>query len=128
MVSIRAEALLGVVDGHAAVDSVGQGRVLHDGHPLVGTIGMLKEHDGRPVVGKVLGEGAGRAGALLADITCHGGVEGIAADDLVEMGRGDLAGFDEGVETLDGEGRAAEPEGGFGADREGQGEGEPLHD
>ena len=50
LVSVGIEILLGVVDGHAAVDAVGQGRVLHDGDALVGAVGVLEEHDGRPVV------------------------------------------------------------------------------
>lgn len=47
---------------HTAFDSRGQSVVLDDRHALVRPIGrVLEEHDGSPVVGKVLGEGAGGA-------------------------------------------------------------------
>ena len=65
---------------------------------------MLEEHDGGPVVGEILGEGARRAGALLANITLHRRVEGIATNDLVKMGRRGTAGLNERVETLDAHG------------------------
>lgn len=69
---------------HTAVDSCGQGVVLHDRHALVGPIGrVLEEHDGGPVVGKVLGKRAGRAGALVSDVARHSGVEGIASYNLM---------------------------------------------
>ena len=85
LVSVRVKVLLRIVDGHAAIYTVGQSRILHDGHTLVGAILMLEEHDGRPVVGKVLAECACRAGALLANVTRHGDVEGISTDDLVDV-------------------------------------------
>lgn len=40
----------------------------------------------------------------------HGGVEGVAADDLVEVGGGDLAGGTERVETVEDELGALEAE------------------
>ena len=127
LVAVGVEVLLGVVDCHAAVDAVGQRRVLHDGDSLIRAVRrVLEEHDGRPVVGEVLAEGARRAGAPLADIALHGRVEGISSDDLVKMGRGDLVGLDEGVEPLDGEGRASEPKGGLGRRSERKGY-LPLH-
>lgn len=102
LVAVRVEVLLRVVDGHAVVDAVRQRGILHEGHSLVRAVGrVLEEHDGRPVVGEVLAEGSGRAGAHLAEIALHGRVEGISSDDLIEMGRGDLARFDKRVQTLD---------------------------
>lgn len=65
---------------------------------------MLEEHDGGPVVGEVLGEGARRAGTLLTNITLHGCVECISTDNLVKMSRGGFAGLDERVEALDADG------------------------
>ena len=128
LLAVRVKVLLRVVDGHAAVDAVGQGGVLHDLDALVrAVLGALEEHDGRPVVGEVLGEGARGAAAALADIALHGGVEGVAAHDLVEMGRRDGAGLDQRVQTLDRQRRAAEAEGGLGRAREREGERERLH-
>lgn len=40
----------------------------------------------------------------------HGGVEGVAADDLVQVGGGDYAGVYEGVQTVDDELRTLEAE------------------
>lgn len=51
--------------------------------------------------GEVLGEGARRARALLADIALHGRVESIATNDLVKMGRGNLPRLNERIESLD---------------------------
>lgn len=86
LVAVRVKVLLRVVDGHATIDTVGQSRVLHNGHTLVGAVGVLEEHDGRPVVGKVLAECACCAAALLTDVTGHGDIEGISADDLMDVG------------------------------------------
>jgi len=88
---------------------------------------VLEEENGGPVVGEVLGEGACGAASPLADVAVHGGVEGVAADDLVEMGRRDRAGLDDRVEALNAQRRAAEPQSGLrrGGDREG--EPERLH-
>lgn len=91
---------------------------------------MLEEHDGSPVVGEVLGKRASRAASSVADVTIgnvHGCVESISTDDLVQMGRRDLARLDEGVETLDADSRASESEGGLGRRGESQGQRKPLH-
>ena len=88
---------------------------------------MPEEHDGGPVVGEVFGEGACRAGSLLTNVALHGRVKRVATDDLVEMGRGNSAGLDERVETLNAHSRAAEPEGSLGRRHERRGEGKPLH-
>lgn len=59
---------------------------------------MLEEHDGRPVVGEVLGERAGRAGSLVTEISLgrvHARVESIATHNLVKMGTGSCAGLNE---------------------------------
>ena len=130
MVPVVEEVLLGVVDGHATVDAVWQGSVLHDRDTLVGAIGVLEEHDGGPVVGEVLGECARGAGAPVSNVAVrdvHGGVEDITTDDLVKVGRRDFARLDEGVDALDAQGRAAESEGGLGGPGDSQRERKPLH-
>lgn len=72
---------------------------------MVRPVGRVLEVEvGSPVVGKVLRHLAGRAGGSLADVAFHGGVEGVAADDVVDVSGGDVARLDDGVETLDGEG------------------------
>ena len=88
---------------------------------------MLKEHDGGPVIAEVLRERAGGAGAALSNVPGHGRVEGIPADDLVEMGGGHFAGLHDGIEPLDGQCGAAESKGSFGLRREGENEGEVFH-
>ena len=100
--------MLRIINSHASVNPIRQRRVLHDGHPLVRAVGVLEEHHSRPVVGEVFREGARRARRLLRDVPFHGRVEGIAAYDLVQVRRRDAAWLDERVETLDGDGRAAE--------------------
>ena len=120
MVTVRVEVLLGVINGHAAVDAVGQRRVLHDGHAFVRAVGVLEEHDSRPVVGEVLRKGARGAGRLLRDVALHGGVEAIAAHDLVQMRRRELAGLDKRVKPLDAHRRAAEAERRLGGSGEGK--------
>lgn len=55
-----------------------------------------------PVVGEILRELAGCAGCGVRDVTGgHGDVEAVSSDDLVDVGRGDLARVDEGVKTVD---------------------------
>lgn len=65
---------------------------------------MLEVQVGGPVVGEVLRHLAGGAGGPGADVARHGGVEGIAADDVVDVGGGADAGLHDGVETLDRQG------------------------
>lgn len=62
---------------------------------------MLKVHGGGPIVGEVLGEGAGSAGGLVADIASHVGMERIPTDNLVNMGRRSPTRLDKRIETLD---------------------------
>jgi len=109
LIPICVEVLLGVVDGHSAVDTGGQGIVGHDGDALVGPVRVLEEKDGGPVVAaeprlsvsrmhllvmeyqpEVLAEDARCACSLLANVTGHVGGEGIASDNLntlVQAGR-----------------------------------------
>jgi len=82
LLSIGVEVLLGVVDGHTTIDTSRQGIVRHDRNTLVGAVLVLEEEHSSPVVGKVLGEGAGCAGSLLANVAGHVGCKGISADDL----------------------------------------------
>jgi hypothetical protein len=74
---------------------------------------MLEVQVGSPVVRKVLGHLAGCAGGPLTDVTFHGGVEGVAADDVVDMGGRNSARLNDGVEALDRQGRAGEAETGL---------------
>jgi len=126
LVAVRVKVLLGVVDGHASVDAVGERRVLHDGHALVRAVGVLEEHDGGPVVGEVLGEGARRAAGLVRDVALHGRVEPVAAHDLVDVRRRRLARLHEGVQPLDADRAAAEAQRRLGWPSKGK-EREPLH-
>ena len=66
----------------------------------------LEEHDGRPVVGQILLEGAGCAGGLAGQVVSlriHGDVEGVSSDDLMKMGSVLLARVDDRVNTVDDE-------------------------
>jgi hypothetical protein len=54
LVAVGVEVLLCVVDSHAAVDAVGQGRVLHDGDALVRAVGMFEVHHCGPVVAVIV--------------------------------------------------------------------------
>ena len=80
---------------------------------VVRAVLVLEEHDGRPVVGLVLGEGARGAGGLAGKIVAigvHGDVERVTTDDLVKMGREEHARVDDGVDTVDGQLRASKSE------------------
>lgn len=104
-----------------------------------GPVSRAEVHDGGPVIAKVVGEGAGGAGRgggwVVAGGRVHGDVEGVAADDLVEVRGGGRAGVDEWVETLDDQLRALEAHHGHLAlgedadalEEEGGGEGFPVH-
>jgi hypothetical protein len=50
LVAVAVKVLLCVVDGHAAVDTIGKSCILHDGDALVRTVFVLKEHGRGPVV------------------------------------------------------------------------------
>jgi hypothetical protein len=101
---------------------------------VVGTVLGLEKHDGGPVVGLVLGEAARRARRPLGEVVLdggHGQVERVAAHDLVEMGRVADAGVDQGIDTVDDELRAGEPQhvlrnSAVGQQRNRRGEGSPL--
>jgi hypothetical protein len=56
---------------------------------------------------EVFGERAGRAGCQSAWVLVHGRIEGIATHNLMDVGRWQLSGLDQGVETLNAQGRAA---------------------
>jgi len=88
---------------------------------------MLEEHDGGPVIGKVLRESARCAGALCADIACHIWPEGVPTDDLMEMARRSFSRLDERVEALDAQSRTSESKGSLGGHGESEGESKPLH-
>lgn len=60
---------------------------------------MLKIQHRSPIVAKILAHLACSTGTAFADIAFHGRVEGIAADDVVDVGGGRVAGFDDGVEA-----------------------------
>lgn len=62
---------------------------------------MLEEQGGSPVVGEVLGHLAGRAAGSGTNVACHGYVEGIAPDDVVEMRCWNSIRLDDGVQTLE---------------------------
>lgn len=88
-----------VVDSHAPLGAL-EACVGHLRDPLESSITRTEIKDCGPVIRCVLGEGAGRAGRLARDIhsgILHGCVEGIAADDLVDMWRSYYAGVHERV-------------------------------
>jgi len=128
LVAVRVERLLKVIDSHPSLqvtqESIGILR-----HALVGPITRLEVHDSGPVVGEVLREAAGGASSPLRNVRCgvHGRVEAISSDDLVQMGRRDDAGLDDGVEALDAQSRASKAEVGFRWRDERKSDSEPLH-
>jgi len=95
---------------------------------VAAVLGVLEVQDGGPVVGEILGHLARSAGSPLAYITVHGDVEGIAADDVMHVSRGERARLAGGIQTLERQGRAREAEAGVdrGAE-EHRGCGEQLH-
>lgn len=99
-----------VVDSQAAIlasqPEVGQ---LRD--PLEGTVAGAEVETRGPVVGEVVGvraRGASGKGARVVSPWSHGGVERVAASDLVDVGRWHRAWLDKRVETLDGQLRTFE--------------------
>ena len=91
-----------VVDGHAAVPGAVKVDVGALGHACVAAVAGAEEEGGRPVVGKVLGEGAGGAARFVADVVLrrvHGDVEHVAADDLMDVRGLRAAGEDEAAGT-----------------------------
>ena len=71
-------------------------------------VGILEIQGGSPVVREVLGHLTGRAGGPLPDIAFHGDVEGVTADNVVDVGRWQGTGLTGRIETLEGQGRAGE--------------------
>ena len=114
-------------------------QVHHLRHALVGAIARLEVEVRRPVVREVLAKRARRAGRLDGGVVLdrrHGGVEGVAADDLVDVRRLDHPWSHQGIQTLDDELRALEPhhgrrrelrDGGVWGGCEGQRQGLCLH-
>lgn len=97
---------LGVVDGKAARRALGATEERLDGkngHAVVRSVGVLEVQVGSPVVGKVFRHLTSSAGAPLANIARHGGVEGVASDNVVHMSGRNSARLDDGVEALDGQ-------------------------
>lgn len=89
---------------------------------------MLEVQHGGPIIAEILAHFAGSTGAALADVARHGGIEGIAADDVVDVGGRCVSGFDDGIEARGYEGGAAEAETGVDAwGDEGEGAEERLH-
>lgn len=101
--------------------------VVHEGKVVYVPVGRLEIQNGRPVVAEIFAKRTRCARALLANVALHAGVEGIPADDVVEMGRADDARLDDGVQALHGERGASEAEGGLDGRGERQGEREGLH-
>jgi len=94
-----------VVDGLFAVRGRVAEAVADGADALVGAVAGLEEEDGGSVVREVFGWGAAGAGCGCGHVVggrVHGGVEGVAADDLVEMGRRRHAGVDEAGGVSDG--------------------------
>jgi hypothetical protein len=86
----------GVVHRHAAALLL-EAEIGHEWDAVEGAVSVAEEEDGGPVVGQVLGEGAGGAGGVLRDVGVgvHFRGEGVAADKLVEVRGGDEVGGDE---------------------------------
>src|SRR3569833_1174503 len=125
LLAVGVEVLLDVVHRHTT-DQVAQKsiRVLRDA--VVRAVARLEVQQSRPVVGRVLGELAGRARGLRANIPRHGGVERIPSFYLMHVGAGDGTGLDDGVEALDDQLAASEAQVSLGGPGE-RDERSPLH-
>jgi hypothetical protein len=55
-----------------------------------------------PVVGEVISHLAGGTGGSSADVAFHGGIESIAANDMVYVSGGKRSGLRGGIEALEG--------------------------
>lgn len=100
-----------VVDCDAAFAFEAVGDELGDA--VEGAVTGAEVEDRGPVVAEVFGEGAGCAGGEGGEVVGgmgHVWLEGVAADDLVEVGGGDGGWGDEGVEAVDDELGALEAE------------------
>lgn len=116
------------------VDELTLGTAVADlGNAVIRSVLVLEKHDGRPVVGQILGERAGCAGRSLDQVILdwlHSQVEGVTTNDLVKMGSVADAGVDERIDTVDNELGAGEPQhvlsgNSIGQQRKGRGEGRP---
>lgn len=63
---------------------------------------MLKVQRRGPVVGEVVGHLARGTRSPSPDVAVHGGIEGVAADDVMHMGGGEGAGLGGGIQALEG--------------------------
>jgi hypothetical protein len=128
LVPIGIEIFLGVIDRHPALLSL-KISICIDWHAFVSPVAGLEIENRGPVIGEVLGEEASRAIRFVAERPrgVHGGIEGISAHNLVQMGRRDLARLNKGIEALDADGGASESETGLGRRHEGKREEKPLH-
>jgi hypothetical protein len=128
---IPRQVKLCVVHRKTALSSIrsAQKRLHRDhGHTVVGAVGwVLEVQDGGPVVGEVVGHLARGAGSARGNVTRHAGVEGISADDVVDVGGGERAWLDDWVEALDCESRAWEAQTSFDRRKQREGGGEGLH-
>lgn len=95
---------------------------------MVGAVGrVLEVQVGGPVIREVLGHLAGGAGSPRSNVALHGGVEGIAADNMVNVGRRETAWLTGRVKTLEGQSRAGEAQAGLDGRGHREGRGGPLH-
>lgn len=78
---------------------------------LVSAIACLEIEVRCPVVAEILTELAGSAGSNIGDITGgHRSIEGVSSHNLVNVWRGDQARVDKGVEPVNNDIRASEPQ------------------
>jgi hypothetical protein len=76
---------------------------------MVGAVARVLEVQCRgPIVGEVLGHLASGACGSLANVTCHGGIEGISANNVMNMGGWESAWLGSGIKALEGQCRAWE--------------------
>ncbi|KJR83613.1 uncharacterized protein SPSK_04359 [Sporothrix schenckii 1099-18] len=129
---VARQVVLCVVHRQAALGAVGAAQQgLHGdvGHAVVAAVvWALEVQHRRPVVGKVLRHLARCARRPRGHITCHRHVEGVAADNVVHMRRGERARLARRIEPLVDERRAWEPQSGVRRNGERQKRGrERLH-
>jgi len=119
---------LSIIDGNSALGTVLTGTNIHRRYTVVGSVRRILEvQDSSPVVGKVLGHLAGGAGGPRADVAFHGGIEGIAADNMVQMSTWQGAWLASRVKALEGKSRAWETKAGLSQRDECQCGGKRLH-
>lgn len=80
-------------------------------NPFITPIARLKIQIRRPIIREIIRKLTSRAARVGRDIVCgHGDVERVTPHNLVDVWRGHLAGVDEGVDPVDDDLGAAEPE------------------